>query len=439
MMHRHYHIISVMKVAAFVAVLATIVHTSSAFCFPSIASSRQGSSRVGRHAGPELVHTNRISSSSSSRRSSESHVEEQEEDDHHRHGYALARDAGPVHANCPLTEAQIHKTIAARRMYQRSREFDKADRLLEALLNANVFLHDKRREWRADGFKSFGLVPYIRRGAILLDWSEEDFAKIASLVQTRDRAKKERNFVRSDQLESQLMVLYNVQVDDKRREWWFVPKDGGNLDAVPYVPTPLESKDSPTHTMDEPTQSQIRQLLDDRAGARKSKNFGQADAILVELRDVYSAAVDDRTKEWKIVPDWNDASDPFVVDSKGSQRSAFARKHDERQPTDRHATVVALMDDDDDESEQSTSTMEEEDVSSIVTDLDASSTSAEDDTASPEVVVDATEEKAANSVHQDDEATLSKLTVTALKDKLRSAGLPVSGRKVELVDRLLSV
>ena len=37
-----------------------------------------------------------------------------------------------------------------------------------------------------------------------------------------------------------------------------------------------------------------------------------------------------------------------------------------------------------------------------------------------------------------DESVLTTLTVPQLKEKLREAGLPVSGRKSELVERLLS-
>ena len=37
-----------------------------------------------------------------------------------------------------------------------------------------------------------------------------------------------------------------------------------------------------------------------------------------------------------------------------------------------------------------------------------------------------------------DESALSTLTVPELKEKLREAGLPVSGRKSELIERLLN-
>ena len=39
---------------------------------------------------------------------------------------------------------------------------------------------------------------------------------------------------------------------------------------------------------------------------------------------------------------------------------------------------------------------------------------------------------------QENRAILSSLTVVILKERLRGAGLPVSGPKAELVDRLLS-
>jgi len=247
--------------------------------------------------------------------------------------YHLASDAGPIAASCPLNESQILEAIALRLNYKRAKNFSKADQILRDLNQAGVYVHDKRQEWRADGLNSFGASEsnkYVRRGPMLEDFihtteimdAQKVLADISILVEQRSSAKKQRNFDVCDALEEQLRLQYKVKIDDKRREWSFEVAD-----TTAYVPSPLASKDDPTHTTED--RSKIQQLLRDRAMARQSKNYGQADEIRDELWLTYNVVMDDRTLEWKIMSkdleEDDDEDDPFLREALASQRSAFAR------------------------------------------------------------------------------------------------------------------
>lgn len=361
-----------------------------------------------------------------------------------RHGYKLAADAGPILPSCPLTEFQIHKVLAVRKRYQRSQHYEKADHLLQGLIQAGVFVHDKRKEWRADGLKSFGqsaASKYSRRGANLEDVSEETLQEISAMVEARSRAKKQRDFVQCDELEAKLTHRFKVQLDDKRREWSFVAPLGS---TTAYVPSPLAWSGDPTHTMDAETRDYIQQQLLDRTTARTSREYSKADDIRDQLLESHAVVIDDRTMEWKVVTDWNDDSDPFVNEAQASQRSAFAREEQTQQrriaivengiPTKKGEIKDVDEDDSLDKEFKSIFDSGEKKHAPKAEDLPLPlAAAATDDTNDNNLQANIDEENDAA-----DEALLSTLTVVALKEKLRTKGLPVSGRKAELVDRLLS-
>ena len=118
----------------------------------------------------------------------------------------------------------------------------------------------------------------------------------------------------------------------------------------------------------------VEALVAERSRAKLAAEYDTADAIRDRLRNEFGVSVDDRVREW-------------VVDS---------------QPAAAPAPVV------DDE---------------------------------PFVVVDAPTEEPAAAAEEapaaQSEAELSALTVPALKDLCRAAGLKVGGKKAELVERIL--
>jgi hypothetical protein len=250
---------------------------------------------------------------------------------------------------------------------------------------------------------------YVHRGG-QGELSEDDLARVASLVESRAQAKRKGDFHLSDQLGVILKTKYCVKVNEKRREWSINTIKNNSYDDV-YVPSPMAPKDDPTHLMEEESKAFIQKRLTDRLVARKSKNYATADTIQYELKDEYSVVIDDRTKEWKVVTSGDDA---FASEAQASQRSAFVRGNEV-------STLEEHL-----ESFFSNSPVEEDEEG------DHSSTavvaSVEDETVLASKEKDAPDE----SLH------LSTLTVVVLKEKLRKAGLPVSGNKAELIERLMS-
>ena len=126
--------------------------------------------------------------------------------------------------------------------------------------------------------------------------------------------------------------------------------------------------------------------------------------------------VDDHSKEWKVT--FAGGQSRFADEATRSQSSSYKQKQ-----------VEKVVDDDDDWFEDrfdSTSTRVKEE-----TKLDVA--------ADTTVVADAEPKEentsSASSMSRDE---LASLTVPSLKEKLREAGKPVSGKKAELVDRLLA-
>jgi hypothetical protein len=238
------------------------------------------------------------------------------------------------------------------------------------------------------------------------------------MVESRAQAKKKEDFYLSDQLGDALKTKYGVKVNDKRREWSINTIHNSDDDDDNYVPSPIAPKDDPTHLMEEESKTFIQKRLTDREVARKSKDYAMADTIRDELMDSYSVVIDDRTKEWKVVTSVEDA---FASEAQASQRSAFVRK---KETSAFEEDLETFFGDSPVEKDE-----EEEPVSSTTTTIASAEDEDEDD-----LVLDPKEKDAL-----DESSHLSTLTVVVLKERLRKAGLAVSGRnKAELVERLMN-
>lgn len=284
-----------------------------------------------------------------------------------------------------------------------ARDFDKADSIRESLLNElNVALDDRLREWSIGG--DFGLKPkrgegpFVRRGGGELSVEEE--AEIADLVDVRARAKKNRDFQTSDELRDLLESKYSVKVDDQSKLSIFPVAIAGTKDTCnfylltdflflllgrewrvmsdDYVMTRNNFRTE--SQLDEESIGYIQKRLRERLAFKSERLYDAADDIRDELKSKYSVSIDDRTREWSI------EVDQFTVVNNGNSRS--------NEPPPRPDYFVV-----------------EDDVM--------------DDNVNGEE-----ETEGAGS--------LESFTVPELKEKLKAAGLPVSGRKAELIERLTS-
>jgi len=135
------------------------------------------------------------------------------------HGYRPEPNAGPISPGCRFDESQIDALLRKRRQCQRLKMYREADLILEGLNRGGVYVHDKRREWRADGRNHFGrTVRYVRRGGTA-GLSDEDVTAASRLVEDRSAAKRRGEFHRSDELGAVLKTRYGVRVNDRNREW----------------------------------------------------------------------------------------------------------------------------------------------------------------------------------------------------------------------------
>lgn len=307
-----------------------------------------------------------------------------------------------------------------------------------------MYCHDQRREFRADGINSFGAVAplaYQQRG-----WTPAKNANvevIARWVMERSRAKKQRQFSKADALEERLLQDHQVQVDDARQEWSFVLPTLSD-DTSYYVPSPLGIDDDDDDGLDEATHLIIQQQLHDRCVARHSKQYAQADVIRDALLQQYSVVIDDRTREYKVVTGTTnkEGEDAFVAQAQASQRSAFARTQKQKQRQEESLSQDAptrCEDDDEDDDDESDRLLDQEIRSIVQQERQEEEEEIQSSSSRKVMVEDANNIKDdKDDVAQDEEVELlSTLTVVALKEKLREAGLPLGGRKAELIKRLL--
>jgi len=283
----------------------------------------------------------------------------------------------------PEDEEIVVAKIEERVQAKQDRDFDTADRIRQELEeDFGVYINDKQRLWSAGG--DFGDGPkktgYKRRGGGNLTQDEVD--TISALLTKRFQAKKDRHFRTADEIRERLRNEYNVAIDDKNREW--------HVDTDEYI---LVGK----HDFSPEEIAAITELLSERYECKATKEYERADEIRDELRVEYNVEVDDRTKEWRYVPagDASYEDRVFAKEAASSQASAFKRTQVDR---DLEEEMNAVFDD-------------ESQVEEGSYDVSAS---------------------------EETEESLSTLTVVALKEKLRNAGLPVTGKKSELIERLLS-
>ena len=305
---------------------------------------------------------------------------------------------------CTLGEGEIHSMIRERMECKFARDFRTADQIEQELMNAGVEVHDGFKEWRADGQSwrrsqradSFGPRPpkvYTQRGPGK-GLSAEDVEEITAMVAERSECKAEANYARADELFDMLNDKYSVNVDDRNAEWSIVSEEYLLSPDTAFVP-------------EEKVQIEIEKKLGERILARKARNFDLADDIREELLTVYLVDVDDRAKEW------------MVIEPEGGKWA-----DDDDDDDDDETNIVSK------EEWESDGLVEEEDDD----DFDDEVTAEDDDDDFDDEV---TAEEAGEPVQAAlDDVDLSSKTVPQLKELLKEKGLPVSGRKAELIERL---
>lgn len=306
-------------------------------------------------------------------------------------------------------ESLLQKAVEERAVAKMAHNYDRADALRDGLARKyGVVIDDKQREWSVGGNfdRPAGWIdpdrPYVQRGGTGgLD--DEVLTVIRDKVDARQQAKRDGEFQLADSLRDELTETYNLQIDDKRREWLIGSDEYTRVvDAVVGEEDPLSPEDT----------AAVQGRIAERTAQKKARNYDAADAIRDELWGEYGVAIDDRNMEWRVVTeDDNDAQ---------SQRSAFA----ETQQNHKEAGAGIAQD----------SNFDNFDDNDLNADFDAVFGSEEEDELAN---VEKEDEPAGNlSSSSSSVVDLASLTVPKLKAKLREVGLPVSGVKAVLIERL---
>lgn len=367
------------------------------------------------------------------------------------HDYNLSMDAGPNVSS--MSEDEIHARIAERLQCKMTRNFRVADAIQMDLEKIGVYIHDGKKEWRADG-ESYGDYQMGKRGPGRDDRNRpytqaaasqdtEFKEQIQALVDERSEAKKTRSFDVADDIRDELRQLYNVEVDDRSRQWSVGGNFGGDDRAAPgnrfNEPKPFSRRGGGSLSAED--LEKITKMLDQRDEAKANRQFGKADKIRDDLREEYLIRIDDRSREWHVVteefvmsPDVPmDEEVKELIEQKIKERSVAKLKKE-------YETADAIRDElweqfsvriDDRVREWRVEVEVEADYDSESGPFIEENDVTESDVADLQSEVDQALDS--ESVETED---LSDLKVDELKERLRAAGLPVSGKKAELIERL---
>ena len=184
--------------------------------------------------------------------------------------------------------------------------------------------------------------------------------------------------------------------------------------------------------------SKVEELVEERADAKARRDYAAADAIRDQL-NAMGISVDDRSREWRVAdaPYCRARGDSASVDV--ATVEALVAERSSAKIAGEYDTADAIRD----RLRNEFGVSVDDRVKEWVVDGRSTAAPAEpvvDD--EPFVVVDAPTEEPAAAAEEapasgQSEAELSALTVPALKDLCRAAGLKVGGKKAELVERIL--
>jgi SAP domain len=231
----------------------------------------------------------------------------------------------------------------------------------------------------------------------------------------------------ADEIKDVLFQQYNVQINDKAKEWLVMP------DTYRFIGDPT--------AVDPATFDYLDQRLQERFAHKNNRNWDEADAIRDELQEKYGVVFDDRSFEWSITKTTGNDDDDTVESRPGAAVVVRSRIPSSPPPPANGGTTVEykfkekvapvsnLGDNDDEDVEDDDVFYEEEG------DEDEDEGFDDDAFDDNEVMAKNGETTTTTSLSKE---YLSSLTIPELKEKLRNASLPLSGRKAELVERLFN-
>ena len=350
------------------------------------------------------------------------------------------------------TTLHISELVNQRSGAKQVRNYALADEIREKIkADYNVFIDDRLQEWSVNN--NFGPDhvaldperPYRQAPDSDRLESDESYREVEAMVAERKKLKQNRDYRAADQLRDELWELYGVSVNDKVREWTV----GGDRHRRKSSSKPRGFAAVGHNDLTAEENDEIAELVVEREIARKKKNFQLADQIRDELYERFSVLLDDRGRTWYIeggsyslegaLPaTWAEDVIEFVksqIDERSlakgeglyesADRIRDLLQRDYGVSLDDRARVwtVNVAKSKEGITYEPELASEELRISKVATGGDSGSKDA------PTTAMGSSEE--------DEFEDLSELTVVQLKEKLRAAGLRLSGKKAELIERLV--
>lgn len=337
---------------------------------------------------------------------------------------------GPInHDYCRLTNDQILKKMQQRTKARRARNFELADEILANLNQNSVYFHDKKKLWRADGeifdIKGYETMEYAKSPQSQpITPREEEY--VNQKLRERSNAKLSRDFSTADDILDELKFIKNVMVDDSTLTWKV---------TEPFKTAYTYGGKRLNNVAEEEIQK-IDGMIRDRAKAKEGKSYKVADDIMEDLEVNFGVRVDDSKKSWFFLPKFDDdggylddaserrgrddvdTNTKWVDEVRKREPDDFRAKNEEPEPAVDDSDEISLV-------PEGISIPDGIGIAEDPPMPDGISLSSEEDNA-----------KSSQSPALQSLENLGTCTVPMLKEKLREAGLPVSGRKAELIERL---
>lgn len=273
------------------------------------------------------------------------------------HGYSRADDGSVVMSE--TDQATLDGLLLQRVVAKRARDFVLADQLRERLREAGVLLDDAESTYRIAARQApRAATPqahhsYTRAddGSVVV--SSADQATLDRLLLERVRAKRERDFVRADELHRQLLEA-GVVLDDAARTYRLRSQPAvaarGPGASVPTEHGYTRAEDDggeSWRSLPPDRQAAIERLLLERVTAKRTRQFQLADALRAQLGEE-GAVVDDQARVYRIVTRRSAPADaptaPGRPAAAGGMGGEIAEPEWTRDPLDDSGVVLAAAD-----------------------------------------------------------------------------------------------
>ena len=347
------------------------------------------------------------------------------------------------------TEEDVHiqKRLKVRSMAKMNRDFDVADDIRDELrYQNNVIIDDDSKSYRKVDFTTAAALSssssssssYTFGGKRLSNVSPEELQQIETLLSKRIQAKKKRDFVTADSILSQLEVQHAVRVYDKKKQWHF------DKHRVLPTSTTNTSNNSNSNSNDYDGNGSFK-------GKTKQEKMTVQEAQSLSVKELRTLLRDNnltiggtkdkliqRLLQKRIITKKKKTNQPFFVENTTSTTSTSTSQSGELDPN--QSTGILTSDDDDDiygDGMFFASSSIPDGISIIDNDMPDGISIIEPTTTSTTTDKITTEEE--EEEKEEEDGSLNDLTVVELKEKLRAVGLPVSGNKMVLMERLQSM